>query len=216
MRLIRARPSGAECHVTNEDTDMARFMTKRLIGLLGLSAGLLVSTTAAAWYGAPWYRPYGSGAMVYERQTIMRKHGYAMDDLSRMFSGRTMFNREEAVRLARKLEEGFSGKLVANTAPGTLVAGSRTAPWTWNRFDAFQGYNEAAKQSAARLAEVLAESPADGEATGTAVWLPAGRPIHGRFGSGRDGAIPLKAVQEYQRLQATCYSCHMQFRGLRW
>lgn len=195
---------------------MAGLMKKRLIALLGLSAGMLVSATAAAWYGAPWYRPYGSGAMVYERQTIMRKHGYAMEDLSRMFDGRGAFNRDEAIRLARDLEEGFSGELVANTAPGTLVAGSRTAPWTWRHFGAFQGYNEAARQSAARLAESLAESPTAADATDRGIWIPGGRPMHRRVGFGHDGAIPLKAVEEYQRLHATCYSCHVQFRGLRW
>jgi cytochrome c556 len=194
---------------------MAAQMNKRLIALLGLSAGLLVSATASAWYGG-WYRPYGSGAMVYERQTIMRKHGYAMDDLSRMFDGRRAFDRDEAVRLAKALEEGFSGKLVANTAPGTLVAGSRTAPWTWNHFQTFQGYNEAAKQSAARLAEALARSGTTEDTAEQAVWVPAGRPPHGPLAAGRDGHIPLRAVREYQRLQATCYSCHVQFRGRRW
>ena len=48
------------------------------------------------------------------------------------------------------------------------------------------------------------------------VWMPAGRRVMGPLGFGADGAIPLEAVQEYQRLNATCYSCHMLFRGLRW
>jgi len=47
----------------------------RLFGIAALAAGLLIPGTASAWYGDPWYRPYGSGAMVYKRLNMMRGHG---------------------------------------------------------------------------------------------------------------------------------------------
>ena len=79
---------------------------KPLFGFLAASAGLLFLGTASAWwYGDPWYRPYGSGAMTYERQNMMRGHGYVMRELSGMFEGRRVFDRDEAVRLARELED---------------------------------------------------------------------------------------------------------------
>jgi cytochrome c556 len=155
--------------------------------------------------------------VTYERQSIMRRHGYAMDDLSRIFDGRRAFDREEAVRLSKELEEGFSGPLVQNTPPGAIVAGSRTAPWTWNNFGTFQGYNEAARQSASRLTKALAKQPTSEEMRTHGIWLPTGRPAAIRpLGFGRDDAIPFEAVKEFQRLNATCYSCHMLFRGFRW
>lgn len=181
-----------------------------------VAAGLFSTPSAHAWYGGPWYRPYGAGAVTYQRQTMMRHHGYALADLSRMFNGRQAFDRDEAVRLASELKEGFSGDLIKNTPPGAVVAGSRTVPWTWRNFGTFQGYNEAARQSADRLVKALARPPTADEIQQEGVWMPAGRRAMGPLGLGHDGAIPLSAVQEFSRLNATCYSCHMLFRGRRW
>jgi cytochrome c556 len=189
---------------------------KRWFGAVALVSGLLVMGSASAWYGSPWYRPLGSGAMTYERQTIMREHGYAMDDLSRMFVGRRTFDRDEAIRLARELENGFGAGLLKNYAPGAVVAGSRTAPWTWRNFGAFQHHTEAARQSAARLAKALETEPTAQTMSSEGVWVPGRARASGPLGWGPDGAIPLEAVREYSRLNATCYSCHMLFRGLRW
>lgn len=195
---------------------MASKLYSRAILAASVTAGLLTISSAHAWYGGPWHRPYGAGAVTYERQSIMRRHGYAMDDLSRMFNGRSAFDRDEAVRLARELSEGFSGDLIRNTPPGAVVAGSRTAPWTWNNFGTFQGYNEAARQSANRLVEALEQQPTAEEIRQDGAWMPAGRRVMGPLGFSRHGAIPLEAVREYSRLNATCYSCHMLFRGGRW
>ena len=46
-----------------------------LFGIAALAAGLLIPGTASAWYGDPWYRPYGSGAMVYKRLNMLHGHG---------------------------------------------------------------------------------------------------------------------------------------------
>jgi len=194
---------------------MAGLLNKTVMSALGLSLALLASATATAWYGGYGYRPPGAGAMTYERQTLMRRHGDAMDDLSRMIHGRQAFDRDEAVRLARDLEQGFSGKLLRATAPGAVVAGSRMAPRAWHQSGAFEGYNEAARQSAARLAEALAEPPTR-QAGAREVRRPAGHPPRRPWARAGDRAIPFKAVQEYGRLQATCYGCHVQFRGPRW
>lgn len=188
---------------------------KRGLGAAALVAGVLVMGSASAWYGGPWYRPLGSGAMTYERQTLMREHGYAMDDLSRMFVGRRTFDRDEAIELAKELEAGFGSNLLKDFAPGAVVAGSRTAPWTWRNFGAFQGYTEAARRSAARLVKALETEPTAQTISREGVWVPGGGRALAPLGMG-DGAIPLEAVREYSRLNATCYSCHMLFRGLRW
>lgn len=184
--------------------------------VIALGLGLSVAGTANAWYGSPWYRPYGSGAMTYERQNLMRGHAYSMRELAAMFNGRRMFDRDEAIRLARELEADLGGELVKSYAPGTWVAGSRTAPWTWNNFAAFGGYAESAKQSAARLAVALEEAPSTQEVQSRGAWVtplgmrprPRGLPI--------DGLVAVDAIQEYSRLNATCHSCHASFRGRRW
>ena len=123
---------------------------KPLFGIAALTAGLLFLGTAYAWYGDPWYRPYGSGAVTYERQNMMRQHGYAMDQLADMLQGRHLLDRDEAVRLVRELEAGFGDELIRNFPPGTVVAGSRTSPRTWRYFGAFRNNADAAEQAASR------------------------------------------------------------------
>jgi len=189
---------------------------KRFLGLVALSAGLLMVGTASAWYASPWYRPYGAGAMTYERQNMMRGHAYAMQGLSGMLEGRRAFDRDEAVRLARELEQGFGDDLVSKYAPGAVVAGSRTVPWTWDNFGTFQGYANAAGQSSARLAKALEKEPAE-PAVGQRGGMIAPRPIgYGPWGHRRGNPVSMEVIQEYSRLNATCHSCHMLFRGGRW
>ena len=190
--------------------------TKRSLGIAAIGAGLLFMGTANAWWGTHWYRPYGSGAMTYERQNMMRDHGYSMRELANMLEGRRAFNRGEAVRFARELEAGFDDSLIGNYAPGSWAAGSRTLPWTWDHFGAFKGYAEAARQSSARLAEALNTAPTSQDMQQKGVWIPSPRLGHGRPGHQRGDLISLEAVQEYGRLNATCHSCHMLFRGSRW
>lgn len=186
----------------------------KILGTAVLAAGLLLAGTASAWYGDPWYRPYGSGAVTYERQNMMRGHGYSMQELADMFSGRRLFNRDEAARLARELEQGLGDNLIRNFAPGTVVAGSRTAPTTWRHFGAFTAYAKAAEQSSARLAEALERAPGESAP-------PMARPMPPRgiaYGPRRRFAgaqIPVEALQEFGRLNATCRSCHALFRGWR-
>lgn len=187
----------------------------RLFGIAALAAGLLIPGTASAWYGDPWYRPYGSGAMVYKRQNMMRGHGYTMSELADMLEGRRMLNRAEAVRLARELEAGFGDSLIGKFAPGTVVAGSRTAPSAWRNFGAFKGYAEAAKQASARLAEALDKTSSGQDVQRAANWVPPRRMGYGPWGHRRAGAVPMEVIQEFGRLNATCNSCHMLFRGPR-
>ena len=184
-----------------------------LLGIASLAAGLLLTGSASAWwYGDPWYRPYGSGAVTYERQSMMRGHGYAMKDLADMFAGRRLFDRDEAATLARELGEGFGDNLLRNFAPGTVVAGSRTAPSTWRHFGAFSAYARSAEQSSARLAELLEQDTADQQ---RAARMPPRGMGYGPRGRWSDERIPVEAMQEFGRLNATCYSCHALFRGPR-
>jgi cytochrome c556 len=183
--------------------------------MAALGAGLLVAGTASAWYGDPWYRPYGSGAVTYERQNIMRRHDYTMRELADMLQGRRVLDRAEAARLARELEAGFGQNLIRNYPPGTVVAGSRTAPSTWRHFGAFRGYAEAAKQASARLAEALEQESTAQDVEQTASWVPPRRMGFGPGRHRRADRVPMEVVQEFGRLNATCYSCHMLFRGPR-
>jgi len=196
--------------------EMKKALKKKSLGIAAISAGLLLMGTAKAWWGTHWYRPYGSGAMTYERQNMMRGHGYAMRELAGMFEARRTFNRNEAVRFARELEAGFDDSLIGNYAPGSWAAGSRTLPWTWDNFGAFKGYAEAARQSSARLAEALEKEPTGEEVEQKGVWIPSPRVGHGHWGRPRGDIISLDAVQAYGRLNATCHSCHLLFRGSRW
>ncbi|MGB5494199.1 MAG: cytochrome c [Sedimenticolaceae bacterium] len=188
---------------------------KRLFGIAAVTAGLLFLGTVGAWYGDPWYRPYGSGAVTYERQNMMRKHAYAMSQLADMLQGRHLLNRDEAVRLARDLEAGFGDSLIEHFPPGTVVAGSRTAPRTWRYFGAFRNNAEAAKQAAARLAEALEKEPSVEEVQQLPVWGPPWRMGYGARGHRPGGLVSMEVIQEFDRLNATCNSCHMQFRGWR-
>lgn len=196
--------------------DMKVTKRTRWFGAAAMVAGMLLMGTATAWYGGPWYRSHGAGAVTYERQNMMRDHGHAMEDLSRMFQGRRSFDREEAIRLAKELEEGFGTPLLKNFAPGAVVAGSRTAPWTWRNFGAFEGYSKAASQSAARLVQALENESDDAASSDQTIWVPGGMRVVGPLGFGRDGPMPLGAVQEHGRLNATCNACHFYFRGARW
>lgn len=190
---------------------------KQLVGVATVGVVLFLTGTASAWYGDPWYRPYGSGAVTYERQNMMRTHGYAMDRLADMFERGRVFDRDEAVRLARELEAGFGDSLIKNFAPGTVVAGSRTSAATWNNFGLFRGYARAAEQSSARLAEALEKNPTGQDVRQTGV---RGAPWRMGYGPGPWGrqpgsAISMDVIREYSRLGATCQSCHAFFRGWR-
>jgi len=187
----------------------------RLLGLATLAAGLLAADAAGAWYGASWNRPYGSGAMTYDRQSMMRGHGYTMRSLAAMLDGRRSFDRDEAIHLASELRDGLGERLLNRYAPGTLVAGSRTAPWTWNHFGAFEAYARGAGQAADELATALAEAPDSGpQAAGTVVPRQPYGP--GRWAGRHRDVIPPAVFQAYGRLNATCHACHGQFRGPRW
>lgn len=142
-----------------------------------VGVGLMLAGTADAWWaGDPWYRPYGSGAVTYERQNVMRRHGWAMKDLAAMFEGRRALNREEAVRLAGELESGLGDEMLTNFAPGTRVAGSRVTPWVWRDFGAFRGYAIGAQRAAGDLAEALKSAPTDEEIQRQGAWMTSRRP----------------------------------------
>lgn len=178
-------------------------------------AGMLISSAATAWYGGPWYRPYGSGAMVYKRQDIMRSHGYDMTELAQMLDGRRAFNRAEATRLARDIEKGFGDDLLSQYAPGTVVAGTRTAPWTWGQFGQFKAMADGARETAKRLAEGLENAPTNEQVREQGAWVTGARPGLGRWRH-LDGLVSIAGIQAYDQLRATCSGCHWQFRTGRW
>lgn len=196
---------------------MMKKLSKKFWFGTAVAIGLLLVSSASAWWGGnPWYQRYGSGQATYERQNLMRHHGWSMQELSSMFEGRRAFDRDEAVRLARELEAGLGEAMLHNFSPGTRVAGSRVSPWVWRDFGAFRGYAIGAGQAAGRLAEALAEAPDSDEISQQGVWLTSRRPVPGRFSHLRDDQVSMDAIRAYNQLDATCRSCHMGFRGYRW
>lgn len=182
-----------------------------------VAIGLMLASTASAWWaGSPWYQRYGSGQPTYERQNVMRDHASSMQDLAAMFEGRRIFDRDQAVRLARTLEEGLGEPMLQNFAPGTRVAGSRVTPWVWRDFGVFRGYAVAAEQAAGQLAGALAQAPDSDEMRKQGVWLTSRRPGAQRFAHLRDDQVSMDAIRAYDRLNAACQSCHGGFRGYRW
>lgn len=176
--------------------------------------GLLLAAPAGAWWvGNPWYQRYGSGQDTYERQNLMRDHGWSMQDLAAMFEGRRGFKRDQAVQLARELEAGLGESMLQDFSPGTRVA--RHA-WVWRDFGAFRGYAIGAEKAAGRLADALAEPPDASEMRQQGVWMTSRRPRFGRFASVSDDQVSMDAIRAYDQLNATCQSCHMRFRGYRW
>jgi hypothetical protein len=132
-----------------------------------------------------------------------------------MIEGRRTLNRDEAVRLARELEVGFGDALIQNFAPGTVVAGSRVVPWAWRDFGAFRGYAEAAKQASAGLAEALEAQPSAQDVQQVGVGGPPRGWGYGPRGPRWADPVSIEVMQAFGRLDATCYSCHASFRGLR-
>jgi cytochrome c556 len=192
-------------------------MSKNIgLGIAATIALMSVNSASAWWYGDPWYRPYGSGAVTYERQTLMRDHGWAMQDLASMFEGRRAFDRDEAVRLARRLEAALGDKMLENFAPGTRVAGSRVTPWVWRDFGAFRGYAIGARQAAEDLAGALEQVPDSDDVERHNAWMTSRRPGIGRWSHLSDDLVSMQAIQAYTRLNANCHSCHVMFRGGRW
>ena len=186
------------------------------LGVTTVVALMLANTAGAWWYGDPWYRPYGSGAVTYERQSLMRDHGWAMQDLASMFEGRRAFSRDEAVRLTRKLEADLGDEMLKNFAPGTRVAGSRVTPWVWRDFGAFRGYATGARQAAEELASALEQAPDSKEIRQQGAWTTSRHPAMRRWSHLDDDLVSMQAIQAYTRLNANCHSCHMMFRGGRW
>ena len=186
------------------------------LGVIATITLMLVNTASAWWYGDPWYRPYGSGAVTYERQNVMRDHGWAMQDIASMFEGRRAFDRDEAVRLARKLETALGDEMLKNFAPGTRVAGSRATPWVWRDFGVFRGYAIGAQQAAKDLVGALEEAPTSEEIQQQGAWMTSRHPAMHRWSHLSDDLVSLQAIQAYTRLNANCHSCHAMFRGWRW
>ena len=192
-------------------------MSKRIWRAAAIGLGLVrVGTAGARWGGNPWYTPYGSGAVTYERQNDMRRHGWSMKDLASIFEGRRAFNREEAVRLARELEADLGDEMLKNFAPGTRVAGSRVTPWLWRDFGAFRGYALGSRKAASELADALETAPTGDEIQRQGAWLTSRRPGYSRWSHLGDDMVSMDAIQAYTRLNANCHSCHMMFRGYRW
>ena len=194
---------------------MKAMSTKIRLGAAAIAL-MLVSTANAWWYGDPWYRPYGSGAVTYERQNLMRDHGWAMQDIPSMFEGRRAFDRDEAVRLARELEATLGDDMLKNFAPGTRVAGSRATPWLWRDFGAFRGYANGAQQAAKDLVGALEQAPTSEEIQQQGAWMTSRHPAMHRWSHLSDDLVSLQAIQAYTRLNANCHSCHAMFRGWRW
>ena len=104
---------------------MANRKFRFLISSAFLGVTVTIGASAQAYWGGPWGGPgrgpaYGYGHpgpadldRTHQRQSRMRDHRAAMQDLGNMLSGRRNFNRVEAVQLAREIEASSGENLVA-------------------------------------------------------------------------------------------------------
>jgi len=174
------------------------------------------------WGGGPWSEPgfpssgYG-GALdrTHERQSAMLDHKAAMQAVARMLSGRRSFDRAEAVGLARQIEASAGDNLTRSFAPGdwrrSPLSRARIAP---GDMETFKANADALKQAAGELADALEQQPSAEDVRAGRAWSPnwrMGGPYSGWGNEG--GAVTPEAFAAYRRLQATCYSCHANFRS---
>ena len=190
---------------------------KLLAASVAAVIGISTIGTASAWYYAPsYYGQYGPNAMKQDRQQLMRDHGWAMRKLAAIIEGRKAFNRREATMLAHEVEAGAGENLWRLYSPSSVTApGSRAEPSVWTNFETFKANAYNMKESAGRLADLLAKRPTE-EDRKSGIWYPESSSSWGNRWGERDGGIVKEAIVEYMRLNSICNACHKGYRGSTW
>jgi cytochrome c556 len=159
----------------------------------------------------PYYLPprrlnsYDRTMMRLRRQRQMDNHNDAMEELGDMLYGRYIFDREEAIKLAREIEASAGDALIHNFHPGSIAQdGSHATPAFWGNEKTFKANADALKTAAAALAEELEKRPGKDEG-----------PVYPKRSSD-DDPISKEIWSRYNAVASTCRACHATFRGPEW
>jgi cytochrome c556 len=164
---------------------------------------------APRYYYVPQIDSYDRHQMIYKRQDYMRHDATTMDQLSDLLSGRYGFDREKAIKLARRIEKAAGNALARNFHPGAVIdSQSRTTRAFWGNEEMFRQYAMNLQAAAKALAEELAKQPTRQEG---AVYVRAQRKPGKHTAS--TVAVSPKIWKKYSEVSNTCYSCHRSFRS---
>lgn len=160
---------------------------------------------AAPYYMPPRLNSYDRTMMRLNRQRQMGHNDDAMEELGDMLYGRYIFDREEAIKLAREIEATGGDALIRYFHPGSIATDeSHTTPAFWGNEKTFKANADALKSAAAALAEELEKRPGDGE-----------RAVYPQRSRDQDPISP-EIWKKYNQLANTCRACHATFRGPEW
>ena len=164
---------------------------------------------APRYYYHPQINSFDRGKMIDHRQNRMQRRATTMNQLSDLLSGRYGFDREQAIWLARGIEQSAGYALSRNFHPGAVIDDySRTTRSLWGNEEMFRQYATSLQTAAKALAEELAKEPAQEEG---AVYMRAQR----KRGEDTASSIAVspKVWEKYSAVSATCTSCHRSFRS---
>jgi cytochrome c556 len=132
-----------------------------------------------------------------------------MDQLSDLLSGRYGFDREKAIKLARRIEQTAGYALTRNFHPGAVIdSQSRTTRALWGNEEMFRQNAMILQTAAKALAEELSKEPTREQG---AVYMRAQRKP-GKHSASTISVSPL-IWKKYSELSNTCYSCHRSYRS---
>lgn len=227
---------------------MTTIRIRFLIHAVLIGGSMTIGTGVQAYWGDPWAEPgwgsapwsepgWGGGAWpersypysgygaardrTHQRQSAMRDHKAAMQAVARMLSGRRAFDRAEAIRLAREIEESAGENLVRSFSPGDWRRSPLSRARIGNDMETFKANADALKQAAGELADELEKQPTPEDMRAGRAWSPNwrrsswGRGMAGPYSPWRNegGAVTRGAFDAYNKLRATCYNCHANFRS---
>ena len=164
---------------------------------------------APRYYYHPQINSFDRSRMIDRRQGRMQRRATTMNQLSDLLSGRYGFDREQAIRLARGIEQSAGHALSRNFHPGAVIDDySRTTRSLWGNEETFRQYAVSLQTAAKELAEELAKEPTQEEG---AVYLRA--PRERGEGEVSSVAVSPKVWEKYSAVSSTCNSCHRSFRS---
>jgi cytochrome c556 len=167
------------------------------------------------WQPAPRYNYYPQmnsfdrSDMIRNRQHHMQYRASTMRQLGDLLSGRFGFDRAEAVRLARKIENTAGYVLSRDFHPGAVIdSDSRTTRSFWGNEEIFRKKSEDLQKAAKALADELEKEPTKEEG---GVYLRSRKQSGDHYDETE--AVSPAIWQKYTDLSVTCNSCHHNFRS---
>ena len=164
---------------------------------------------APRYYYHPQINSFDRSRMIDRRQNRMQRRATTMNQLSDLLSGRYGFDRQQAIQLARGIEQSAGHALSRNFHPGAVIDDySRTTRSLWGNEELFRQYAVSLQTAAKELAEELAKEPTQEEG---AVYMREQRK------RGEDTvssvAVSPKVWEKFSAVSSTCNSCHSSFRS---